>query len=88
MVVKGKGKVGYLNGVTHMPSTDDPTYVGWKAQNLMVMAWLIFSMEDHLFNTNILFPTAKKIQDLVALTYSDLENTSQMFEIRNEARNF
>ncbi|XP_024018998.1 uncharacterized protein LOC112090903 [Morus notabilis] len=51
------------------------------------MAWLIHSMEDHIADTYILFPTAKSIWDAVSLAYSDLQNSSQMFELRTRARN-
>ncbi|KAL6312307.1 hypothetical protein AAG906_004897 [Vitis piasezkii] len=53
----------------------------------MVMAWLIHSMEDNIAETYILFPMAKRIWDAVTLAYSDLENSSQMFELHNKARN-
>lgn len=53
----------------------------------MVMAWLIHSMEDNIADTYNLFPTAKKIWDVVTLAYSDIENSSQIFELRNKARN-
>uniref|UniRef100_UPI0020A63B15 hypothetical protein n=1 Tax=Proteus mirabilis TaxID=584 RepID=UPI0020A63B15 len=53
----------------------------------MVMVWLIHSMEDQIANTYIFFPTAKKIWDALMLAYSDFENSSQMFELRNTARN-
>ena len=87
MVVRGKGKLDYLDGTIKKPSTDDPSYPSWEAQNSMVMAWLIHSMEDNIADTYILFPTAKRIWNAVTLAYSDLKNSSQMFELRNKARN-
>ncbi|KAL6333893.1 hypothetical protein AAG906_039303 [Vitis piasezkii] len=81
------GKLGYLDGTIKKPSTDDPSYPSWEAQNSMVMAWLIHSMEDNIAETYILFPTAKRIWDAVTLAYSDLENSFQMFELCNKARN-
>ena len=53
----------------------------------MVIAWLIHSMEDNIADTYILFPMAKRIWNVVTLAYSNLENSSQMFELRNKARN-
>ncbi|KAL6342999.1 hypothetical protein AAG906_017019 [Vitis piasezkii] len=44
-------------------------------------------MEDNIADTYILFPMAKRIWDVVTLAYSNLENSSQMFELRNKARN-
>lgn len=87
MVVRGKGKLGYLDGKIPMPKETDPSYPEWEAQNSMVMAWLIHSMEDNIADTYILFPTAKRIWDAVTLAYSDLKNSSQVFELRNRAKN-
>ncbi|GAA0185591.1 hypothetical protein LIER_32879 [Lithospermum erythrorhizon] len=45
IVVKGKGKFGYLSGTIAEPKADDPKYQIWEAENSMVMGWLIGSME-------------------------------------------
>ena len=87
MVVQGKGKLGYLDDTIKNPNTDDPSYQSWEAQNSMVMAWLIHSMEDNNVDTYIIFPTTRRIWDAVTLAYSDLENSSQMFELCNKYRN-
>ncbi|GMN60843.1 hypothetical protein TIFTF001_029932 [Ficus carica] len=81
MVVRGKGKLGYLDGTIAKPNTIDPSYPTWEAHDLIVMAWLIHPMEDSIVNTYILFPTAKRIWDAVTLAYLDLENSSEMFEL-------
>ena len=80
-------ELGYLDGTIKKPSTNDPSYPSWEAQNSMVMAWLIHSMEDNIANTYILIPKAKRIWDAVTLAYSELESSSQMFELRNKTRN-
>ena len=54
MVISGKGRLSYLDGTTTKPSTDDPLYQIWDAQNSMVMTWLIHSMEDKINETSIL----------------------------------
>ena len=76
-----------MDGTIKKPSKDDPSYPSWEAQNSMVIAWLIHSMEDNIADTYILFPMAKRIWNVVTLAYSNLENSSQMFELRNKARN-
>ena len=86
MVIRVKGRLGYLDGSTPTPDPKESSYANWEAQNSIVMAWLIHSMEDNIADTYILFPTAKRIWDAVTMAYSDLENTSQMFELRNKIR--
>ena len=48
MVIRGKGRMGYLNGTVKKPAEDDPTFPMWDTQNSMVMAWLIHSMEEKI----------------------------------------
>ncbi|GAV71584.1 UBN2_3 domain-containing protein [Cephalotus follicularis] len=50
------------------------------------MAWLINSMESHISLTYLFLRTAKTIWDAVNKNYSDLENVSQVFEIKNKLK--
>ena len=87
MIIKGKGKFGFLNGSDKQPPHQDPTFSVWDMHNSLVMSWIIHSMEDSVAEVCLLYPTAKAIWDIVHLTYSDLANSSQMFELHNRARN-
>ena len=78
--------MGYLDGTITQPKSDDPSFSNWDAQNSMVTAWLIHSMEDRIGDTNLFYSTAKGIWDAINLAYSDLENSSQMLALRNRAR--
>ncbi|KZV41970.1 hypothetical protein F511_19016 [Dorcoceras hygrometricum] len=53
----------------------------------MVMAGLINSMEPSIGRTYLFLPTAKDIWDAVRETYSDLENSSQIFELKTRLWN-
>ena len=86
LVIRGEGKMGYLDGTITQPKSDDPPFSNWDAQNSMVTAWLIHSMEDRIGDTNLFYSTAKGIWDAINLAYSDLENSSQMLKLRNRAR--
>lgn len=59
----------------------DPSYSSRDIQNSMVMASLIHSMEDNLAEVYIIYPTAKAIWDDVNLAYSNIEDTSLMFDL-------
>lgn len=84
LVIRGKGQFGYLNGTIPKPPTED---ADWDIQNSMVMAWLLHSMEDSIAEIYLLYPTAQAIWEAVTLAYSDLEDSNQMFELRNRSRN-
>ena len=81
MYMRGRGKMGYLNGEKKAPAEADPTYDTWDAENSMVMAWLVNSMEEDISSNYMCYPTAKELWDNVIEMYSDLENHSQVFEL-------
>lgn len=87
LVIRGKGRFDYLNGTIPEPSTEDASFADWDIQNSMVMAWLLHSMEDSIPEIHLLYPTAQAIWEAVTLAYSDLEDSNQMFELRNRSRN-
>ncbi|GMN47868.1 hypothetical protein TIFTF001_017034 [Ficus carica] len=87
LVIRGKGKIAFIDGSSPRPDVDDPSYASWDSNNSLVMAWLIHSMEDEIGETNLSKFNGKEIWDAVALAYSDLENSSQLFELRNWACN-
>ena len=87
MLIRGKGKFGYLDGSIPQPPKDDPSLNTWEMNNSLVMSWLIHSMDSRLGELYLLYPTAKAIWDARKLAYSDLEDSSQMFALRTKARN-
>ena len=75
MIVRGKGKFGYLDGSIPQPFADDFAYSNWEINNSLVMSWLIHSMESKIGEIYVLYPTAKSIWDAVSHSYSDLEDS-------------
>ena len=86
MILKGRKKFGHLNGSLPQPTSTDPTLGQWEMHNSLVMSWLIHSMESHIGEIYPLYPTAKAIWDAISRTYSDLEDSSQMFSLHNQIR--
>ncbi|KAH7688654.1 Retrotransposon gag domain-containing protein [Dioscorea alata] len=86
LVIRGRGKIGYLNGEVQRPEVNDSSYANWELTNSIVMAWLINSMEPQISRTYLFLRTAKAIWDAVNRNYSDLENASQVFEIKNKLK--
>ena len=81
-MIDGKGKLGYLTGETKRPSSTDASLQKWKSENSMVTVWLVNSMKPSIGKTYMFLPSAKKVWDVVRETYSDMENSSQIFEIK------
>ena len=82
LAIDGRGKLGYLTGETKQPSEKDPGFRTWRSENSLVMAWLLNSMELSIAKPHMFIKTAKEVWDSVRETYSDLENCSQIFELK------
>ena len=81
MYIRGRGKIGYLTGDKPAPTTEDPAYTTWDAENSMVMTWLVNSMEEEISSNYLCYSTAKELWDNVNQMYSDLGNQSQVYEL-------
>lgn len=77
----GKGKDDYLTDAMTTTTKEDTTFKKWKAENNMVMSWLINSTNNDIGENFLLYKTAKEIWDAVRETYSDNENTTKLFEV-------
>ncbi|KAJ1441014.1 Gag-polypeptide of LTR copia-type [Sesbania bispinosa] len=87
LVIKGKGKMGYLTGTFAAPPITEPSYSNWDAENSIVMAWLINSMEPKIGSTYLFCKTAHEIWTTIQEMYSDFQNSAQCFDIRSALRN-
>ena len=76
IVICGRGKLGYITGDLPAPSLDDPSYKVWQAENSIVLAWLINSMDPKISRKYLFFKTAKEVWDAARKMYFDLGNTS------------
>ncbi|KZV23338.1 hypothetical protein F511_02239 [Dorcoceras hygrometricum] len=86
IVICARGKLGFLTGDLPPPATTDPTYSTWLADNSIVLAWLINSMEPNISRRYLWFKTANEVWDAVRRMYSDLGNASQLFELRSKLK--
>ena len=86
IVICGRGKFEYLTGEANAPAATDPTYKIWFAENSIMHAWLINSMEPKISRRYLFLKTAKDVWDTTKRMYSDLGNVSQVFEIRSKLK--
>ena len=84
--VSGRGKIGLLDGTRKPLKPGDEGYQTWHAENSMLMAWLINSMEPEISQGYIFYTTAKDIWEAVNLMYSNQENDSKLYELSEKAR--
>ncbi|XP_074352301.1 uncharacterized protein LOC141691461 [Apium graveolens] len=86
MYLRGRGRLGYLTGSVVAPNISDPSYAKWEAENSLIMAWLINSMEVDIGKMYLFLSSAKEIWETVQEAYSDLENSAQVFELKSKLR--
>ncbi|RVW18846.1 Retrovirus-related Pol polyprotein from transposon RE1 [Vitis vinifera] len=84
LAIDGRGKLGHLNGEVSKPVADDPNLKTWRSENSLVIAWLINSMEPATGKPHLFLPTAKDVWEAVRDMYSDLENSSQIFDLKSK----
>ena len=87
MFMCAKDKMEYLTGEIPEPSTNDPTYKKWRAENAMVMAWLINSMDEDTSSNYVYYTRAKDIWTNCKSMFSDLEDTAQVLETSEKIKN-
>ena len=84
MFIKAKGLQGYINVEEKKPNPSNATYSKWDSENSLVVALFINSIQPQIARTYLLLDTATKIWDATTLTYSQVGNDAQTFEIRNK----
>lgn len=83
MFLSGRSRDDYLTGNIVPPLSTDPLYRSWRAENNQVMSWLINSMNPEISENFLLYTTAKDIWDAVRETFSNTDNTSEIFHVES-----
>ncbi|RVW43788.1 hypothetical protein CK203_074032 [Vitis vinifera] len=84
LFIHEKGKLGYLTGATKTPKEDNLGFQTWDSENSMILLWFVNSVEQEISQTRMFLTTTKELWELVMVTYSDLENSAQIFELKSK----
>ena len=84
LVIDGKGKISYLTGEATKPAEKDTKFKTWRSENSMIITWLINLMEPALGKPFMFLLSTKDVWDTIRETYLDLENWSQIFELKTK----
>ncbi|XP_075088312.1 uncharacterized protein LOC142170326 [Nicotiana tabacum] len=82
LAIDGIGKLGHLTSEIRRPEAGDPKMKAWRSENSLVIAWHLNSMEPAIGKPYLFLPTARDVWEAVKETYSDVENASQIFELK------
>ncbi|KAI5430160.1 hypothetical protein KIW84_034657 [Lathyrus oleraceus] len=77
---------GYSNigGAVAEPTTGDPRYKQWKLKNSLIIVWLVSSMETGIGKSYMFLPSAKDVREALKETYSDIQNFSQISDLKSK----
>nr|GMC58110.1 putative transcription factor interactor and regulator CCHC(Zn) family [Ipomoea batatas] len=80
-----RNKYGFLTGTIPKPTEDDKQLETWLIDNNRVKCWLIDSMSPLLMQRFIRLQTAKEIWEVVAKTFYDGSDETQIFELNRRS---
>ncbi|KAK3039592.1 hypothetical protein RJ639_029291 [Escallonia herrerae] len=84
LAIDGRGKLGHLTRDVRLPAAADPSLSVWRSENSLIIALLINSMEPTIGKPYLFLPTTKDVWEAVRETYSDDENSSQIFDLKTK----
>ena len=61
MVICGRRKIGYVHDTIKKPKETNPTFHIWDANNSIIIAWLMNSMEENIGENYMYYSTAKEL---------------------------
>ncbi|XP_028791798.1 uncharacterized protein LOC114747610 [Neltuma alba] len=86
MYLRGRCKEKYVNGQAPQPLPDDASFDTWFAENNQVMTWLCNSMTLEISEGHLLAWTAKEMWDAAKRTYSSIDNTAALYQLKKQLR--
>ncbi|KAI5412874.1 hypothetical protein KIW84_057482 [Lathyrus oleraceus] len=84
LVMDRKGKLDLLTRAVAESATGYPRYKQWKSENSLIIVWLVSSMETGIGKPYMFLPSAKDVWEAVKETYSDIQNSSQIFGLKSK----
>lgn len=88
LYIQGKDKEEYLTGEMVVPPRTDPRYRNWKVKNATVMGWLLNSMKPEISDHFLFLEIAHQIWDALAKSYSQIDHTTKVYELRQSIAQF
>ena len=65
MAIGGSRRLGYIDGSIKEPKKDNPKYSEWISENMLVMNWILNSMEGGIAKSFEYLDTAKELWDSI-----------------------
>ncbi|KAI5388470.1 hypothetical protein KIW84_074238 [Lathyrus oleraceus] len=85
LVLDSKGKLGFLTRAEAELEIEDSRYKQWKSENSLIIVWLVSSIETGIGKPYMFLPSAKDVWEAIKETYSDIQNSSQIFGLKSKS---
>ena len=70
MEIGGAKSLGYITGSIKEPSKTDPKYSDWESENMLVINWILNSMENDIAASFKYYDTAKEVWESIEAAYA------------------
>lgn len=87
LALGGKSKLGHINGSVQPPEQLTPTYEVWLAKDLLVMSWLLNSMEPAISDIFSFSESALDLWKAVEEMYGNQNNAARVFQLQKDISN-
>lgn len=88
MAIVGTKRLGYIAGCIKEPSKEDPKYEYWEPEYMLVMTWILNSMEALIAKS---FQYCKNVHELwkaIEMAYSRKKNHARIYQLTRELAQF
>ena len=70
------------------PNKNDPKYSDWISENMLVVNWVLNSMEGGIAKSFKYLETAKELWDSIKTAYAQKRNNARVLELKKETVGF
>lgn len=70
------------------PEKDEPKYSDWISENMVIMNWILNSMEGGIAKSFKNFETAQEFGESIEAAYVEKRNNARILELKMEIANF
>ncbi|KAH0993330.1 hypothetical protein GBA52_004813 [Prunus armeniaca] len=82
--VRGRSKLGYINGKISAPNVDDPKYKDWLSKDQLVMSWILNSTEPQIAEIFSFSESAFHLWESIKEMYGHQNNAARVFQLQKD----
>ena len=88
MAIGGSKRLGYIDGSIKEPEKEDPKYSNRASENMVIMNWVLNSMEEGILKSFKYSATTKKLWESIEVAYALKRYNDRILELKIEITGF